>query len=146
MCICTRLTCAVELAGLPNNRTKPNNAIKVLRLTFLLLILLTVIETTRVQRHEWRKHTRIERALTSRHTSAQAPLDQECEMLNIFGIGVLFLRRLPVVSWRNTLERYCLRHHHRVCSYARLRRRVGCSVRSGATWFRTIEVATQARH
>lgn len=37
MCICTRFTCAVELAAQPNNRTTPSIVIEVLRLMFSFL-------------------------------------------------------------------------------------------------------------
>lgn len=40
MCICTRLTCAVELAAFANNKTNPNVAKKILRLISSLLIYL----------------------------------------------------------------------------------------------------------
>ena len=121
MCICTRFTCALERGALPNTSTKPNTANNKLRLISHLPDLIAVMNPHLCGFwNDARTHESI-RALTSEHSSAKWLLDQECEMLNIFGIGVLLVTALSVVSQSNTVERYCLRHEHHVWCNTRLR-------------------------
>jgi len=72
MCICTLLTCAVELAALANNKTSPNVVKKIFRLISVLLIWLQSRNRTGADSGTTQAHTK-RCALASRHTTALCP-------------------------------------------------------------------------
>jgi hypothetical protein len=112
MCICTLLTCAVELAALANNKTSPNVVKKIFRLISVLLIWLQSRNRMGADSGTMQAHTNSDVPLRA-DTLRPCVLDQEREMLNIFGTGILWERRACVSArHRYGVVRRNARHHH----------------------------------